>query len=263
VSADTGSGEAGFALRQDGAVLTITLDRPGTRNSQHPAMWRSLAEVGATLDPSVRVVVLEAEGPSFSAGLDRRMFTPVGIAGEPSLGALAAMGPDGIDTVIAGYQEAFTWWRDSDAITVAAVQGHAVGAGFQLALACDLIVVDPTAQFCMKETQLGLVPDLGGTAPLVAAVGYPRALEICASGRWVTAEEALVLGIAVASAPVGGLRAVVDALVAPMLAAMPGAVTATKHLLARAAGGDAVEQRRAERAAQVGRLADLAAALGG
>ena len=114
-----------------------------------------------------------------------------------ALASLAALPAAEVDAVIAEYQRAFTWWRECDAITVAAVQGHAVGAGFQLALACDLIVVDPTAQFCMKEPQLGLVPDLAGTSPLVAAVGYPRALEICASGRWVSAEEALVLGIAV------------------------------------------------------------------
>ncbi len=61
------------------------------------------------------------------------------------------------------FQEAFTWWRRPDLVTVAAVQGHAVGAGFQLALACDLRVVADDAQFAMREPSLGLVPDLVGT----------------------------------------------------------------------------------------------------
>ncbi len=90
-----------------------------------------------------------------------------------------------MDAEIAFYQKAFSWWRECDAITVAAVQGHAVGAGFQLALGCDLRVVADDVAFAMKETSLGLVPDLAGTWPLVEAVGYARALEICVSGRSV------------------------------------------------------------------------------
>ena len=76
------------------------------------------------------------------------------------------------------------------------MQGAAVGAGFQLALACDLRVCSTDARFSMRETSLGLVPDLTGTHPLVRAVGYARALEICVTGRWVDAAEALSLGLA-------------------------------------------------------------------
>ncbi len=255
--------DSGIEVQRDGAVLRVVLSRPGSRNAQTPALWRELARVGETLDPDVRAVVLSAQGVSFSAGLDRRMFDPAGIPGEQSLASLASMTAAEVDEVIAEYQRAFTWWRQCDAVTVAAVQGHAVGAGFQLALACDLVVVDPTAQFCMKEPQLGLVPDLGGTAPLVAAVGYPRALEICASGRWVSAEESLALGIAVASAPSGGLAEAVGALLAPILGTLPGVVAETKHLLAGASGVDADRQRADERAAQFRRLASLAALAGG
>ena len=76
-------------------------------------------------------------------------------------------------------------------MSIAAVQGHAIGAGFQLALACDLRVVADDVQFAMRETSLGLVPDLTGTHPLVGLVGYARALEICVTGRFVHAEEAV------------------------------------------------------------------------
>jgi enoyl-CoA hydratase/carnithine racemase len=206
------------------------------------------------------VVVLKAEGQSFSAGLDRRMFVS-GIEGEPSLADMAAFSDEQFDAKIAEYQRAFNWWRSSDAITIAAVQGHAVGAGFQLALAADLMVVADDVQFSMKETQLGLVPDLAGTHPLVMAVGYSRALEICASGRWVGADEAVALGIAVAATSLPDLDARVEQLIGSFLSAPAGAVTATKHLLRGAANRSHSEQQSAERAAQRGRILDIARAM--
>ena len=83
---------------------------------------------------------------------------------------------------IAGYQEAFGVFARPGLVSIALVQGHAVGAGFQLALACDLRIAAEDAQFTMAEPSLGLVPDLGGTQSLVELIGYARALEICATG---------------------------------------------------------------------------------
>ena len=184
-------------LRVDlsGPVLTITLDRPQRRNSQTPSLWSALAEVGEGLDPSVRVVVIRAEGPSFSAGLDRAMLTPQGVPGEPSILALAAGARGALEEAIAGFQRGFAIWAEVPAITIAAVQGHAIGAGFQLALACDLRVVADDVALSMRETSLGLVPDLAGTSPLVRSVGYDRALEICVTGRFVGAQEAVAIGL--------------------------------------------------------------------
>ena len=202
-------------------------------------------------------MVLAADGPSFSAGLDRRMFDGAGIPGEPSLADLAALEPHDLDQTIAQFQSAFTWWRRSAAVTVAAVAGHAVGAGFQLALACDLVVCAEDARFAMRETSLGLVPDLGGTARLVEAVGYPRALEICATGRWVGAREAVDLGLAIAVVPAVELTAAVDDLVAALLAAPAGALRETKALLRDAGHRSDEAQLAAERAAQARCLAEL------
>src|ERR1035437_9764889 len=70
-------------VEQSGPVVTITLDSPQRRNAQAPSLWSALAEVGEGLDESVRVVMVRAEGPSFSAGLDRAMLTPQGAPGEP------------------------------------------------------------------------------------------------------------------------------------------------------------------------------------
>ena len=139
------------------------------------------------------------------------------------------------------------------------MQGHAIGAGFQLALACDLRVLADDAQLAMAETGLGLVPDLGGTAPLVETVGYARALELCLTGRRVGADEALRSGLATLVVPRAELAAATADLVAALLAAPRDAVVETKALLLGAVGRPRDAQEAAERAAQLRRLRDLAA----
>ncbi|MFD7324550.1 enoyl-CoA hydratase/isomerase family protein [Streptomyces sp. NPDC059875] len=248
----------GVRLTVEDAVATVTLTNPAKRNAQSPALWRALTEAGRSLPGNVRVVVLRGEGKSFSAGLDRQAFTPEGFDGEPSFLDLARGSDEDLDAVIAEYQEAFTWWRRSDIVSIAAVQGHAIGAGFQLALACDLRVVAEDVQFAMRETSLGLVPDLTGTHPLVSLVGYARALEICATGRFVHAQEAERIGLANIAVPGDELEAAVRDLSAALLAAPRDAVIETKALLQGAAGRSYEDQRTAERAAQARRLRDLA-----
>ncbi|MCX5335146.1 MULTISPECIES: enoyl-CoA hydratase/isomerase family protein [unclassified Streptomyces] len=248
----------GVRLTVDNALATVTLTNPAKRNAQSPALWRTLAEAGRLVPGSVRVVVLRGEGKSFSAGLDRQMFTPEGIEGEPSFIDLARSGDAELDAAIAEFQEGFTWWRRSDVVSIAAVQGHAIGAGFQLALACDFRVVADDVQFAMRETSLGLVPDLTGTHPLVSLVGYARALEICATGRFVLAEEAVNTGLANIAVPLDQLDGAVQDLAAALLAAPRDAVIETKALLRGAQDRTYDEQRAAERAAQTRRLRDLA-----
>ena len=178
---------AGVRLRLDGELATVVLDKPERRNAMTPSTWWHLAEAGRALPGTVRAVLLRAEGPSFCAGLDRSVLIG-GENGAKTLLDLATADQVDAEMTIEAFQEAFTWWRRPDLITVAAVQGHAVGAGFQLALACDLRLVSEDARFAMREITLGLVPDLGGTKPLVDLVGPARALEICATGRWIDAD---------------------------------------------------------------------------
>lgn len=253
---------AGLRVDRDGAVVTITIDRPESRNSQTPALWRELVELAHSFGPETRVVVLRGSGSSFSAGLDRAMFAQ-GIPGEPSLLTLADQSADDFSDTIATYQQAFTCWRNIDAITVAAVQGYAIGAGFQLALGADMMVVADDVQLSMKETQLGLVPDLGGTKPLTQAVGYSKALEICASGRWIDAQEAVSSGIAVASAPVSELTERTASLVASLISAPANALIETKKLLRDADLRTRDEQCKQERDAQRRRITELAALVKG
>ncbi|GED87785.1 enoyl-CoA hydratase/isomerase family protein [Streptomyces sp. 6-11-2] len=250
----------GVRLTVDDAIATVTLTNPAKRNAQSPALWRALTEAGRLLPGSVRVVLLRGEGKSFSAGLDRQAFTPEGFDGEPSFIDLARGSDVELDATIAEYQEAFTWWRRNDIVSVAAVQGHAIGAGFQLALACDLRVVADDVQFAMRETSLGLVPDLTGTHPLVGLVGYARALEICLTGRYMGAAEAVNSGLANLAVPADQLDETVRDLAAALLAAPRDAVVETKALLRGARERSYEEQRAAEREAQARRLRDLAGA---
>jgi enoyl-CoA hydratase/carnithine racemase len=252
--------DVGLRLEVDGPIATVVLANPAVRNAQTPATWAALARVGAALPDAVRIVVVTAEGPSFCAGLDVRLLTAGGLPGAESLLDLAARDDDAIATTIARFQEGFVWWRDPRRVSIAAVHGEAVGAGFQLALACDLRVVADDARFCMRETALGLVPDLAGTKPLVELVGYARALEICATSRWVGASEAAGIGLVNAVVPRAELADTVRDLCAALLSVPAGAVAETKALLLAAAHADYDGQRAREGAAQVRRLRALALA---
>lgn len=254
-----GLAAAGLRLDVEGPVTTITLDRPRTKNSQTPATWLALREIGANLAPGTRVVVLKGAGDTFSSGLDRSMLSLEGTGTEAGLMTLLSLSDQEMSDTIDIYQQGFTWLHRPDIVSIAAVQGHAIGAGFQLALACDLRVVADDAVFSMREPALGLVPDLTGTKPLVELVGYSRALEICATARNVGAAEAEELGLATVVVPRADLDQTVADLVAAVSAPMAGAVSETKALLQSARALDLDEQRRVEREAQVRRFRELAA----
>lgn len=249
-----------LSVRREGPVLHVSLDNPTRRNAQTPSLWLALAEVARTLPDDVRVVVLRGTGPTFSAGLDRAMLAPGGVDGEPDLIGMCVADPDGAATTIGHYQEAFTLWRDAKAIVVAAVQGHAVGAGFQLALGADLRIVADDVKFRMAETSLGLVPDLGGTSVLVEILGYARALELCVTSRTMEAQEAVATGLANLAVFVAELAAATADVVAALLEAPPAAATATKLLLANARRASRSEQLAAERSAQTVLIGGMARA---
>lgn len=247
---------AGLEFSVEGPIAHIVLCNPERRNTQGPAMWRALAALGRSMPNEVRVVVLRAEGPSFSAGLDRSMLDDSG-DGETVRGLLQQTDLAAART-IGEYQQGFMFLRDPNFISIAAVQGHAVGAGFQLALACDIRIVADNAVFCMKEPALGLVPDLTGLHPLVRQVGYARALEVCVRARNIDAKEAVTLGLAHSAVPAGDLTSEVDAFITPVLQSDTEAVRETKRLLQSAQILDLEHQRVFESAAQVRRLRALA-----
>ena len=237
----------GLKLDVDGAVATVTLHRPERRNAMTPSMWRGLAAIGDILPPPVRAVVVRGDGPSFSAGIDLRLFSADGLPGEDLADPLSPGFGEWLEEMQAG----FRWLHRPDIVSVAAVRGHALGAGFQLALACDLRVLADDALLCMKEPALGLVPDLAGTKPLVDIVGLPRALELCLTTRMVGAAEARELGLAEMVVPSADLDTAVASLVGALLTPDAATARATKKLLTGAPERTLEQQAAAERTAQV------------
>ena len=217
-----------------------------------PGMWHGLARIGAEMPDDVRVVVVKGLGPSFCAGIDLRMFTAEGVPGEERNPSPA---DPGFDASIASFQAGYTWLRNPSIVSIAAVQGHAIGAGFQLALSCDLRIITEDAKFCMKEPALGLVPDLTGTKPLVDIVGLPRADRAvpdrtdCRRTRGRRAPPGRT------GRTGSDLDGAVSDLVAALLSTDAAAARATKALLAQAAGNTLEQQAAAERAAQARLLA--------
>jgi enoyl-CoA hydratase/carnithine racemase len=221
-------------------------------------LWAGLARLLEDMDPDVRVVVVRGAGGTLSAGLDLSLLDPGKPEEEGNVPHAMHRSAAEIIDQVGIYQRPFLLLSDPRFISVAVVEGHAVGAGFQLALACDLRIMSEGAEFCMRESALGFVPDLLGTRALVQAVGYARALEICATARTVKAEEAVRIGLAQAAAPADLLEDLVSRTVTALSAHPVDAVRATKALLQQAPTRSLADQALAERTAQAERLHALA-----
>jgi 2-(1,2-epoxy-1,2-dihydrophenyl)acetyl-CoA isomerase len=169
-------------VEHEGAVATVTLDRPDALNAQTRASRRSLVRDLRALssDTAVRCVVVTGAGRAFCAGQDLR---------EPD--AL-----EHVDEVIREtYVPIIEHLVGMPKPVVAAINGAAAGAGLSLALACDVRYMAEDALLMMAFSNIGLVPDCGGTWLLPRTVGYARAFELAATGRRVQAPEALALGL--------------------------------------------------------------------
>jgi len=208
---------------EHGDVVRITLNRPEVRNAQTPQMWDYLAEIGESLPDEARFVILRGEGVDFSAGLDRNIF-----ADTSADGMIAALKRDP-DAFIVQAQRAFRVWTQIPQIVIAAVQGNVIGAGFQLALASDLLIAGPDARFALRETSIGLVPDLGGTGALIDAIGYRRTFAMCATGDFLSAEQARDAGIVDEIAP--DLETAIEQRISRLREVNAGSLTDLKRLL--------------------------------
>lgn len=228
-------------------VLTVTLNRPEVRNAQTPQMWEQLAQIANTVPEHVRFVLLAGAGVDFSAGLDRAVF-----ADTSSDGMIASLQLNP-DAFIQRAQEAFKAWTQIPQIVVAAVQGNVIGAGFQLALASDIMVAAPDARFALRETSIGLIPDLGGTGALIDALGYRRAFALCAMGDFLPADSAHAMGLvhSIGDDP----QALAADVIAQLRPINPGAVTDVKALLRQVATD--LDSWDEERSVQIRRLTDL------
>ena len=177
-------------LERDGSVAIVSLNRPDKLNACSPAVFSGLRDAGVEIgsDDSVRAVLLRGEGRAFCAGLDTSALQAFGSGSVP-----ASDNGDRSDEPLA--VNGFTIWHEIRQPVVAAVQGYALGAGLQLALAADIRFAAPDAVFSVFEITYGLVPDLGGTQLLPQLVGPARAKELIWTAKRFTGEQAEAWGI--------------------------------------------------------------------
>ena len=232
-------------------VADVRLNRPEKRNAIDLAMFHALIDAGEALgvDPTLRAVVLSGEGRSFCAGLDLTAFAPTdgkgGLGGAPvASGALARR--DGHLVSVA--QQAVTVWSALAVPVIAAVHGHALGGGLQLALAADIRIVAPDAQMSVLEIRWGLIPDMTGTQVLPGLVGADVAKELTFTGRVVTGEEALRIGLATRLSGTPHPDAL--ALAREIAGKSPSAIRAAKALINLAGSATIEEGLLAEQRAQ-------------
>ncbi|OEU99506.1 enoyl-CoA hydratase [Streptomyces qinglanensis] len=179
-------------------VATVTLDRPAKRNAMTPAMWRGLAGLLAELaaDPDVRVLVLTGAQRTFCAGADIGTLRDAARAGDPGTGQPESEGSGGAaraqQTLAVAAEEALAAFPKP---TVAAVHGHCVGGGCQLAAACDLRFAAHDALFGITPAKLGIVYPASSTERLVRLVGPATAKFLLYSGELIDAERALRTGL--------------------------------------------------------------------
>jgi len=210
----------------EAAVAEIVLDRPEAMNALSTAMAARLAEVcaGVAADREIRAVVLTATGQAFCVGAD--------------LKERAAMSDADLMAQRPVFRAAFGGVLALPQPVVAAVHGYALGGGCELALSCDLIVADATAEFGLPEVTVGLVPGGGGTQLALRRLGPGRAADLVLTGRRVGIDEAEGLGLVDRRVRVGQDGPAARELARQIAANSPVAVRAAKRALRHGWGAD-------------------------
>lgn len=231
-------------------VAHVTIDRPDKRNAMDLEVFAQLAEAAARIagDTTVGAVVVAGRGGTFSAGLDLATLGGLLTAGDGSPGEEGAGALD--PALVARLQATFTAYEELDVPVLAAIEGHCLGGGIQLAAACHLRAVAPSASLAVLEARWGLVPDLGGTYRLPRLVGPGRATELAMTARRFDADEALRIGFAELSLPAEQPQAAAHEHAARW-AAGPGSVRRVPRLVRENLTRDRAGALGAEIAAQV------------
>ena len=209
---------------KDGAIATLTLNRPDRLNAITGPMLAALSDalVDADRDPDVRVVILTGAGRGFCAGLDlKEAATGQGIAGAVG-GAIGRFDLRDAPPIVL---------HNVDKPTICALNGAAAGYGMDLALGCDLRVAADSAKLAPAFTKRGVLPESGGTWLLPRLVGWAKAAEIAFTGRTLPAEECLALGLVNKVVPAELLAKEARALAEEIAANAPLAVQATKRMM--------------------------------
>jgi enoyl-CoA hydratase/carnithine racemase len=209
-----------IAVNRDGAVATIEIRR-GPNNFVDTDMIAEIADALEDLDrvAEARAIVLCAEGKHFCAGADFSSRGPDGAMPKPKRGRHL-------------YKEAVRLWRTQKPI-VAAVHGAAIGAGIGLAVMADFRVTCPEARFSANFTRLGFHPGFGLTVSLPRLLGQQKASWLFYSGRRLTGEEALAIGLADYCVPLAEVRRKAVEVATEIAQSAPLAIVATRETLRR------------------------------
>ncbi|QTI69025.1 enoyl-CoA hydratase/isomerase family protein [Gordonia polyisoprenivorans] len=200
-----------IAVTGSGAVRVVALNRPERHNAQNLTMWREITDAFGDLSaqPEVVAVIVKGCGHSFSSGIDLHEFTRPGgfirTLAEHPVGT-----PDPMLGAIHDAQRVITAIRRAPFVTIAQLSGAVLGAGMQLALACDIRIVAADARIALLECTKQMLPDLGATWSLPRLIGRERALDLILTGRELTGGEAVAAGVALRSLPAAGLDTAVN-----------------------------------------------------
>lgn len=213
---------------EDGAIVTLMFNRPESRNAMTPAMGEEVVRAVEELrnDRLARVVILTGSGKSFSSGGDLAMLARD--TGVPIEGDAPSMEGSPRD-----FYSRYLSIRSLPMPTIAAINGHAIGAGLCIALACDMRLAADDAKMGMTFTRLGIHPGMGGTYLLPRLVGTARACELFFSGRIFDAAEGERMGLINRAVPRAELDTAVQTLAASIATAAPIAVRMVKRSIYR------------------------------
>ena len=216
-----------FVLETDGPIARLRLSRPDKRNTMTPAFWRELPEavMGLSDAGATRVLILEAEGPVFSAGMDISVFTdPAALQTDTASAREAFM------TAATALQDAFTAFERARFPVIASVQGPCVGGAVDMITACDLRFGSTEAWLRIEETNIAMFADVGTLQRLPRLIPEGVARELAYTGDTLSAERAERIGLynAVLETP-DALRSHVDAVAEKIASKAPLTVSGTKR----------------------------------
>ena len=182
-------------VNEDTGVCTVALHRPKARNAINMAMWSELIHVFAAIDEcsAARVVVLRGEGSVWCAGMDLSVFGEM--AQMHAAEKCEARKREGLMRSIEFYQRAISAPENCRVPVIASISGPCIGGGVDLATSCDLRYAADDGSFCVKETDLAIVADIGTLQRLPKLVGHQVASEMAYTGREVSAKEAAAMGL--------------------------------------------------------------------
>jgi enoyl-CoA hydratase/carnithine racemase len=200
-SAETKSYNDRVKVSIEGGIADVRLDRADKRNALDPAMFDAIARAGKDLvsNKEIRAVVLSGSGASFCAGLDFASFQSMADGGSSSSDTKSNSGENAgamQPGAITHLAQQICWvWQEVPVPVIAAIQGHALGGGMQLALGADIRIAHPDTQFAMREVHWGLIPDMTGTLMLSRLVRDDVAKDLVFSARVISGTEAHQLGV--------------------------------------------------------------------